>query len=274
MSKAGVASEDPEVGVVITAYNNAATIAASIESLCAQSYPRKHIFVVVDQSSSDETERVVDAECALRECCSVIKCKGVGRSKARNIGWMSVRSPVVMFADGDDVYSEEYLAKAVEGLDSSPSVGGVCLGGAPLPTGKKLLDDYYRAYGPTDARSRPGKQPDWAWVYRIDCLRVTGGFDESLSQAEDKDFCSRVKKAGYDIAYVPGVNWHRRKAETYRNFVSKEYLAGRRRVFYYSKNRSYRPIIRGMLPAVPLTVLLGLWATVGPFLAAMVGGTR
>jgi len=268
MSATGTLTANPQVGVVITAYNNADTITEAISSLRAQSYSRKHLFVVVDQSSSDETEKVVDEQSAKADF-SVIKCRGVGRSKARNIGWKAVDCPVVMFADGDDVYGEEYLNKAIDALSSDPHVGGVCLGGAPLPTGKKLLDDFYRAYGATDARAQSGKQPDWAWVYKIECLTATGGFDESLSQAEDKEFCGRVKQAGFAIAYVSGVNWYRRKAQTFREFVGKEYLAGRRRVFYYAKKRVYRPIAKGLAPVALLISLVALGLIEGPTLAAV-----
>jgi succinoglycan biosynthesis protein ExoA len=269
MSATSTLTANPQVGVVITAYNNADTIAEAISSLLGQSYSRKHLFVVVDQSSSDETEKVVDEQCGKSDTCSVIKCRGVGRSKARNIGWRAVDCPVVMFADGDDVYGGEYLDKAVDALMSDPAVGGVCLGGAPLPTGKKLLDDFYRAYGATDARTQSGRQPDWAWVYKIECLTATGGFDETLSQAEDKEFCGRVKQAGFAIAYVPGVNWYRRKAQTFREFVAKEYLAGRRRVFYYAKKRVYRPIAKGLAPVALLVSIVALGLAEGPTLAGV-----
>jgi glycosyltransferase involved in cell wall biosynthesis len=260
---------NPQVGVVITAYNNANTVGEAISTLCSQSYAQKHIFVVVDESSSDETERVVETECAKADCCSVIRCKGVGRSKARNIGWRAVDCPVVMFADGDDVYGEHYLERAVAALFSSPGVGGVCLGGAPLPTGKKLLDDFYSAYGATDVRAQANKQPDWAWVYKMECLTATGGFDESLSQTEDKEFCSRVKQAGFVIAYVGGVNWYRRKAQTFGEFVRKEYLAGRRRVFYYAKRRVYRPIAKGLMPTVLFFAVVALGLVEGATLAVV-----
>ena len=263
------ATISPQVSIVVTAYNNADTIAEAIASLGSQSYTRKHLLVVVDQSSSDETEVVVDKECALLEGCSVIKCRGVGRSKARNIGWMHASSPVVMFADGDDVYDHQYLAKAVGALFANTAVGGVCLGGAPLPTGKKLLDDFYRAYGTADDRVKSGQQPEWAWVYKMECLKATGGFDENLSQAEDKDFCTRVKQAGFTIAYVPGVNWYRRKAQTFTKFISKEYLAGRRRVFYYAKKKVYRPIARGLAPAAVGAFLVGIGAIAGPIAASL-----
>lgn len=256
-------SNHPMVGIVVTAYNNSETIEETILSLSLQSYNPKHIYVVVDSSSRDNTERVVDSCCSRLSGCTIIRCRGVGRSNARNVGWGEAQTPIVMFADGDDIYEREYLDKAVNAIANQPLVGGVCVGGAALPTGTKTLDDYYLAYGTTDDRMNTGEQPGWAWVYKLECLKVTNGFDESLSQAEDREFCSRVKLAGYSIAYVAGVNWYRRKASTFLEFVRKELHAGKRRVFFEVKDRSYGSIVRGLAPAlvllvVPLSDTLGL----------------
>lgn len=246
-----------EVSIIITAFNNADTLPNCFSSLAGQTYPSRQIVVVCDRSSSDETERVADSM-ALSSNCVVIKCDGVGRSRARNIGWQSVSSPIVMFADGDDVYEKTYVEKAVESLRDEPKVGGVCLGGTALVRNDSALSKYYEAYGATDVRAadRSGTGPTWAWVYRRECIAEVRGFDEGLAQAEDKDLCARVKKAGYRIAYVGGVNWYRRKPEKVRSFVKKEYQGGKRRVVYELKNSDYHSLLTNLAPAVYLIVAL------------------
>jgi glycosyltransferase involved in cell wall biosynthesis len=247
-----------KVSIVITAYNNETTIAECLETLYGQSYAEKELIVVCDTRSSDKTieaaQRFVDANSGSR----MLLCTGVGRSEARNIGWRSSDCPILMFADGDDVYKAEYLSQAVEALLASDRTGGVCVGGEALVTENTLLQRYYRSFGPTDSRASraPSREPDWAWVYRRECLEQTGGFDPRLAQAEDKDLCGRVKSAGFLIGYVSGVNWYHRKPDSVSGFLKKEYVSGKRRVGYELKNTKYLTLLFGALLVPVISVLI------------------
>ncbi|MDA4127895.1 MAG: glycosyltransferase [Thaumarchaeota archaeon] len=248
----------PRASVIITAYNNGDALGECLSALSRQSYREKEIVIVLDTSSSDNTANVVESFALSFPSCRVIKCEGVGRSQARNIGWRGCDSEIIMFADGDDTYEPEYLSRAVASLDSDEEAGGVCLGGTALASGSPALQRYYRAFGGTDARFRQNSQsdPGWAWVYRRKCLEEVGGFDETLAQAEDKDLCSRVKKAGYRIAYVGGVNWYHRKPGTYPRLIRKEVASGRRRVVFEAKRKDLSSLTKSLLPFAFLLLVL------------------
>ncbi|MGD0477842.1 MAG: glycosyltransferase [Nitrososphaerales archaeon] len=264
------------MSIVVTAFNNADTLPDCLSSLTSQTYPYKEVIVVCDRSSSDETEMVADSLARTFEHCEVIKCDNVGRSRARNIGWKAVGTPIVMFADGDDVYEKTYVEKAVEALQNEPAAGGVCLGGTALTRDGSILSRYYEAYGATDVRVEDGSGsgPGWAWVYRRKCLVEVKGFDEGLAQAEDKDLCARVKKAGYRIAYVGGINWYRRKPIKVRSFVKKEYLGGKRRVVYELRNSDYVSLLTNVVPAAYLIFAVALVPVLGElfFLLVILAG--
>jgi glycosyltransferase involved in cell wall biosynthesis len=266
----------PEVSIIVIAYNNADSLPDCLSTLLSQTYHSKRIVVVCDRSSSDTTETVVDEFVGTHESSTSIKCEGVGRSKARNLGWQAVNTPIVMFADGDDVYEPSYVSKAIQALQAGPEFGGVCLGGAALTVKINVLSKYYEAYGSTDARvsSKSQSGPDWAWVYRLECVQSVNGFDEELTQAEDKDICRRVKEAGYKIAYVKGVNWHHRKPGTIRKFVRKECLGGKRRVVYELRHKEYRTILTQALPIIYLLFALVSISVWGPIYStiALAGG--
>ncbi|MEM0117533.1 MAG: glycosyltransferase [Conexivisphaerales archaeon] len=227
--------EFPLVGIIVTAYNNGKTIVQTLSTLSAQTYPNKEIIVVCDNNSKDDTVLKVNDYIKNVKDARIVYCEGVGRSEARNIGWQNTSASIIMFADGDDLYEEEYISKAVRALQASPDYGGVCLGGTALVTTNSLLNKFYKSYGSTDERMPAGREPDWAWVYRRECLVMVKGYDESLDQGEDKDLCSRVKALGFRIAYVEGINWYHRKPETIRDLLKKEYFAGKRRVAYEIK---------------------------------------
>ena len=260
-----------EASIIVIAYNNGDSILECLSSLSDQTYQNKRILVVCDRSSSDDTEAVVDDFVRQNRGASAVKCDGVGRSRARNLGWQAVGSPVVMFADGDDVYERTYLEKAMSSLQSGPDVGGVCLGGRPLKLNDSILSKYYESFGATDARhdSRGGSGPGWAWVYRRECVEKVRGFDEGLAQAEDKEICMRVKGIGYRIAYVGGTNWYRRKPEKVRGFLKKEYLGGKRRTVFELKTAQYGSIAFNVAPIAYVILSAGLADTVGLFVSGV-----
>jgi GT2 family glycosyltransferase len=251
-----------KLSVIVTAYNNGDTIAECLRSLQDQTLRPVELTVVVDASSHDNTAKVVE-EFASRSGFKVEMRSGIGRSLARNIGWKLAPSEFVMFADGDDVYAPDYIEKTIECILRNPHLGGVCVGGAPLKEGNGLIERYQTSFGDTDARMSDHKEgPEWAFVYRKRCLQEVGGFDEALSQAEDRDVCARVKKAGYEIGYVSGVHWRHRKPRTLVQLLAKEYGSGRRRVPYETKNRKLGTLAISLFPLGSLIflALLGLFS--------------
>jgi glycosyltransferase involved in cell wall biosynthesis len=257
----------PQISIVVTAYNNAETIAECVRSLAYQDYPNTRITVVCDLSSSDNTISRVEALRATTENLDIVHCSRVGRSEARNIGFRKTNGEIVMFADGDDVYEPDYMSKAASALALDSNAGGVCLGGAPLVGSGTFLERYYEAFGATDERFDPnsGTGPEWAWVYTRRCLERVKGFDERLAQAEDKDLCRRVKAASFTVLYVPGVNWHHRKPRNLAEYVNKEYSGGMRRILSDMKNHEYFSVIFAIAP-VSYLVLLGILVAVVGFL--------
>ena len=259
--------------VVVTAYNNGGTITECVGSLQAQNYQPKEIMVVVDDASTDETVAKV-GELGRFSSVTIEPCSRVGRSEARNLGWRKARGEMVMFADGDDVYDPGYLSKAAACMQGDSAIGGVCMGGAPLRLGNGIIARYEASYGTTDSRMKPHPSgPDWAFVYRKECLSKVGGYRPNLSQAEDRDLCARVKGLGYRIGYVPGVNWYHRKPSTFGEFVSKEFHAGVRRVAYLTGAGKYTSLIVSLSPLVFIIVCAVLaWFTVaGSFFVLFLG---
>ena len=95
---------DYRVSVVIPNYNNADYIEDCIVSIENQTYPIEEI-IVVDDCSKDNSLEVLDKLAKEYDNLQVIALKeNGGVSHARNTGLAAVKTPYVIFIDGDDIY--------------------------------------------------------------------------------------------------------------------------------------------------------------------------
>lgn len=265
----------PLVSIIVPAYNNGDIIEKSLLSLVNQRYPEKEIIVVYDEGSSDNTREVLlRIRESFPDMVHVISTEHVGRSKARNLGWKSSRGEILFFADADDIYKEDYLEKAVKCLLSDSSFGGVTVTGTTLKLESNFVTNCMEVYSSIVRRlTDEGKiKPKWAWVYRREAVEKVGGFDERLSQAEDKDLYLRVMEAGYSFGFVGGVNWwHTRRGKLFP-YLKKCYAAGKRRIQFLIKYRDVRCFFYSVFLFWMFLILLLLSPLFTPLLYIALGG--
>jgi hypothetical protein len=203
----------PAFSVVVPARDAAGSITRTIESVLMQSEQDFEI-VVVDDGSNDETTAV--AREAGGDRVRVERTAGIGVSAARNLGVRVSRGRWVSFLDADDLWLPSYLAEMRDALDRSP-------GPALAFTDAWVLDEAAGAIRrqPMMARRRPTDDlPEdphalfnlllhgnfvftSATVARA-ILEEVGGYDESLSRAEDYDLWLRILEAGHAAVFRPG----------------------------------------------------------------------
>jgi len=111
-------SDLPLVSVVIPAYNAAATLPATLDSVLAQTYPRIEI-VVVDDGSHDGTPDVL-ARYALR--VRRIRQANGGLAAARNTGLAAAQGAFIALLDADDLCEPERIGAQVAFMASRPDV--------------------------------------------------------------------------------------------------------------------------------------------------------
>ncbi len=104
------------VGVVIPAYNRAATIGAAIESVLRQTRPADRI-VVVDDGSTDETVASVGR---FGDGVEIIRQENAGAAAARQRGAEALDTDWLAFLDSDDAYLPTHLERHVEAAARLP----------------------------------------------------------------------------------------------------------------------------------------------------------
>ncbi|MCP9849450.1 glycosyltransferase [Cyanobium sp. Morenito 9A2] len=101
-------------------YNAACTVAASLESVLAQSYSNLEILVVDDGSTDDGVDlcRHYD-DPRIR----IVQQKNRGLAGARNTGIRHASGSILGFLDSDDLWLPEKIERHVRHLQAAPSVG-------------------------------------------------------------------------------------------------------------------------------------------------------
>jgi len=104
------------VSIIVTSFNNAATIKQSLDSLVRQTYPVGEI-VVADDGSSDGSQALLKSYAAQYPQVRVIaRERNLGVSANRNDAVKQAANPFVSQLDGDDAFHPEKIQREVRAL--------------------------------------------------------------------------------------------------------------------------------------------------------------
>jgi teichuronic acid biosynthesis glycosyltransferase TuaG len=113
----------PTVSIIIPAYNAAAFIGETIDSILNQTYSDFEI-IVINDGSTDDTEGGV--KFFLDKRVQYFYKKNEGVSIARNTGFGFSKGKYLVFFDADDVMSPDFLERRVKALDKNTEIGFYC----------------------------------------------------------------------------------------------------------------------------------------------------
>jgi glycosyltransferase involved in cell wall biosynthesis len=205
------------VSVVIPAYNAAPYIAATLESVFAQTFTDYEVIVVND--GSPDTPAFERALAPYRDRIEYITQPNAGAGSARNTGIQRARGTYIALLDSDDRWMPEYLAEQVRRLTADPTIdllysNGVLIGDTPL-TGRTLMS-LTPSQGPVTFESLIEERCTVltsCTVVRREALMDVGLFDPRFRRCEDGHLWFRLAFSGRRLAYHrrPLV-WHVRRA--------------------------------------------------------------
>ena len=107
----------PEVSIVIPAYNEADVILTTLHSLCQCATNRSVEIIVVNNNSKDNTEQLVRASGVI--CVNEPK---QGVTNARNTGLDAAKGKYILNADADSIYPTDWIEALVSPLAANESV--------------------------------------------------------------------------------------------------------------------------------------------------------
>jgi biofilm PGA synthesis N-glycosyltransferase PgaC len=110
----------PDLTVVIACFNEAATIAETLDYASQQDYPGGLKIVVADDGSSDDTVDIALARAAGDERISVVSFSHGGKARTLTRALATVRTPLIATVDADTLLMPSSLQRIVARLLVSP----------------------------------------------------------------------------------------------------------------------------------------------------------
>lgn len=218
---------NPEVSVVIPAYNAAATIGAQLGALARQRTNRTFEVIVVDNRSTDNTSAAVTAHEADLPALRLLGAQErAGAAYARNVGVREARADLILFCDADDEVDPQWLDSMAAALRTADIVGGALeverLNSPEVRSGYANLHN--------DLQSGRHALPfatGCSMGIRREVFDQLDGFDESSCPGEDQDLSLRAQLAGFRLAFVPDAVVHYRLRADLRGSARQHFHYGR-----------------------------------------------
>lgn len=190
------------VSVVIPAHDAMPDVLEAVESVLAQDRPADEI-VVVDDRSSDGSGDAVRRRFGDR--VRVISGAFGSAAAARNAGWHAARGEWIAFLDADDLWTPDKLSASLALLAAAPHADWCFSDGTVNALDGRRHDSLLGLWAeieepycgfPVAELIEVNFVLTSSVVARRSALEAAGGFDESLSHAEDVDLWIRLSRRG------------------------------------------------------------------------------
>jgi len=172
------------VSLVVISYNEEKRIGNLLTSALNQTEPLAEI-VVADCSDPGEGT----PEIARQFGAQVLRVPYGNFSGSRNLGAAATSGDLIVFSDADDIWSPYYVESMVDLLESGAALAhsSFCISDSAFYNAWLFPQQLFKQQQPGRVIFMTGNivTPRSVW-------RAVGGYDESISSGEDRDFGARV----------------------------------------------------------------------------------
>ena len=226
-------SNQPFFSVVIPTYARPKQLEACLRALTQIEYPFDRFeVVVVDDGGEVALEPVVTLFQKTGIEVIIITQKNAGPATARNTGAARAKGEFLAFTDDDCMPATDWLKNLATRFITTRDqlIGGQSINGLPknlYSTASQLITDAVYAYYNHSTRAHFFASNNMA--LRTELFRDFGGFNTTFPRAasEDREFCDRWLKQGYQMTYAPEVVVYHAHALTFRRFCRQHFNYGR-----------------------------------------------
>ena len=186
------------ISVIICTYNRVKLIKRAIDSVLMQKVDVPFEIIIVDDASTDNTEKVIK-DINDRRIRYLKQDKNKGYAAALNLALLSAQGEYISILDSDDEYLKGRLQRHMNLLRSlKDDIGMVfsnyCINGNSrnIKVSKKQRSGFVTIDKnfPASVFTQPSN-----WMFRKKIIEKTGLFDEFLKRNQDTDFFARIVRA-------------------------------------------------------------------------------
>lgn len=206
---------DMNVAVLIPVRNEERYIKGCLDSVLAQSYPKKYMEVfVIDGLSNDATRKIIMDYSRSHPYIKLLDNPFKIVPKALNIGINASKGDIIIRLDAHAYYENDYIEKCVKVLKNSDAVnvGGpiVTLPGDNTRTAKAIALAISHPFGVGNSKFRTSVEQQYVdtvpfGAFKRSIFDKVGLFNEHLIRNQDVELNSRIRKSGKKIFLTPEV---------------------------------------------------------------------
>jgi len=231
----------PYLTVVVPAYNEAADIHRTLESITSANYPGKREIIVVDDGSSDGTSDVVRRFMKSTKGVRLMRTRHVGKAKAVNAAIRKARGEIVAVLDADTEIDRNALVEIVKpfseiGTAAVSTTVRVRATRNPLTWIQEFEYAISSGWRFVADNARGSCVVPGFCAFRKSMLLDVGGMKGDTA-VEDYDICMYLKKAGYHIRMAPRAVAYTVVPETLRGLLKQRFRWARGTLQMLRKHR-------------------------------------
>lgn len=214
----------PGVSIIVPVYNNQGCIAALIESLLEQDYPKQLLeIIIVDNNSTDATKKII-GEYPVK----LLEEKQIQSSyAARNRGIENAACEILAFIDSDCIASKGWITQGVKVLSAEKAdlVGGkVEFIYSPKQTTAELLDSIAHM-DPERTIEQNGAAATANLFVRANVFANVGLFPDTVKSGGDIQWTGNATQQGFSLIFAPqAIVKH--PARNLKEILSKRFRTG------------------------------------------------
>jgi peptidoglycan/xylan/chitin deacetylase (PgdA/CDA1 family)/glycosyltransferase involved in cell wall biosynthesis len=239
--------EDPDirnahshVTIGVPVKNSERTIERSIDSILKQKYPKELIqLIVVDGCSTDKTLSIIKNMTSKTNMqVEIYSDKGKGLGMARQTIVNEAKGDYLIFVDGDCEVPNDFVQKQIDYMEKNPKVG--------IAFSKYLFKEgtLFETLWSLKQSNSNFLGCD-ATICRLNALRQSGGFDQSMrGAAEDKDLVVRVQRKGWVISINEEAGFCHNSRTNAIEFWREQVWFGSGNHYLYHKGNALIPLWR------------------------------
>lgn len=233
----------------------------AINSIIEQDFPHEFMEIVfVDDGSEDKTLQIIhDHVSRIDIKAKVFHTKWMGLGPARQLAVGSADGKYILWVDGDQILSRNYVREQIEFMENNPKVG--ITSGIIRVLDKSLIlnlelvkfrVDHLLFEKPRNFLWKNRKLPGTGGsTFRVEALRQVNGFDEKITgSGEDMDVAKRIETADWSIKLNNAVFYEKKgNMSTIIDLWRKYFWYGYGSHDFYRKDRTILSLARMTPPA-------------------------